>query len=655
MRTSTSPSLRELIARRVSRRQVLVSGTALALANALMGCGRSASAPSARESGFTPIAGSRADAIELAPGYRVNLVVRWGDTLFSDTESLDDVTLASGGLLAPGAGERQARQFGYNCDGLGLFELAPDRLVACVNHEFPTPSLMFPGWRSALQSRNADRFAVSYPESVAVMQAAVGVSVLELEHDADSGWHPVVDSPYNRRLTAHTPIDIAGPARDHRLVGDSCFGTLGNCAAGVTPWGTYLTAEENIQDYFSGTDGKRFDADASGIHERFGLRRRSSLYRWEHVDARFALDHAPSEPFKFGWIVEIDPLDATYSVKKRTALGRFKHEAATVTVTRDGRAAVYLGDDEAFEYLYKFVSTAAIDHTDRTANRGLLDEGVLHVARLDESGLGEWLPLVWSESGVLSPRTGFTSQADVVLNCRRAADLLGATPLDRPEDVAIDPLTGRVYLACTQNAGRGDPALPLAPHSGAPNRVDAANPRVGNRYGHILELTEREGDAGALQFRWEPLLVAGQPSAKTLKSTLGPLASDEVYFGGIESSVGLSGFGCPDNLTFDDRGNLWIVTDGEQPLGTNNGCFVCPTSGPQRGAVKQFMSGPIDAEICGCEITRDQRTLFLNVQHPGSTGSIESPTSHWPDGDDTVARPSMVAIQPLAATAKLGD
>lgn len=665
MRRSQSPTLTELIERRVNRRHVMVSGTALMIIGALSGCSRraapqtAAAEPGVRQPAaptFMPIAGARTDDVRVPDGYRAQVIVRWGDALFADTDSLTDAALARGALLEPGAAADQSRQFGYNCDGMGLFETGLGRLVACVNHEFPTPSLMFPGWREALRSGALREYVVRHRESVAVMQAAMGLSVIEL--DRRDGWRLAVGAAPNRRVTAQTPIEIAGPARGHPLLGDSgvCRGTLGNCAAGVTPWGTYLTAEENIQDYFSGRDFASFSVEAQRVHDRFGMRRRSSAYGWEYVDSRFDLAVSPNEPFRFGWIVELDPLDANAPITKRTALGRCKHEAATTTVTRDGHAAVYMGDDEVFEYFYKFISSARIDPSDRTANRDLLDTGVLHVARLNEDGSGDWLPLVWSESGPLSPRTGFATQADVVLNCRGAADLLGATPLDRPEDIAVDPLSGRVYLSCTQNPLRGDETRPTAPRSGAPNRVDAANPRRANRDGHILEFHEHDDDAGAMQFTWTPLLIAGAPTADSMVfAPSPPLESEQVYYGGLSDSEGLSAFAGPDNLTFDDRGNLWIVTDGIQPDGTNNGCFVCPTTGPARGAVRQFMSGPVDAEICGCEITSDQRSLFLNVQHPGSNGSIEEPTSHWPDGGESVARPSMIAVEPLDPDAKLGD
>lgn len=656
MRRSRSPPFSELVTGRSNRRQVLASGTALAILGALAGCSRRALPQSPAGLAFAPLAGSSADAVRVPEGYRADLVVRWGDALFTDTASLTSEGIASGALLAAGAAAGQARQFGYNCDGMGLFATDAGRLVACVNHEFPSPSLMFPGWRAASLARTLDRYVIEHPESVAVMQAAVGLSVLELEHR--DGWKPVLDSRFNRRLTAHAPIEMAGPARLHPLVGggEPCHGTLGNCAAGVTPWGTYLTAEENVQDYFGNAPAARFGDLAQRVHERFGNRRRDSLYRWEYVDPRFDLARSPNEPFKFGWIVELDPLDPSQPVRKRTALGRLKHEAATVALTSDGRAAVYMGDDGVFEYFYKFVSAARVGAFEPEANRDLLDDGVLHVARLDADGSGEWLPLLWSESGPLSPQTGFASQADVVLDCRRAADLLGATPLDRPEDVAICPLTQRVYLACTNNSLRGDPERPIIPQSGAPNRVDAANPRQANRNGHILEFHEHNDDAGATRFGWAVLLLAGRPTVETLvPEPSPPLAAEDVYFGGLTDAEALSAFASPDNLTFDARGNLWVVTDGPQPLGANNGCFVCTTTGPQRGAVRQFMSGPVDAEICGCEISRDQRTLFLNLQHPGSNGSIEEPTSHWPDGGETIARPSMIAIEPVASGAKLGD
>jgi secreted PhoX family phosphatase len=657
MRPTKTDTLQDLIRRRYDRRAVLAAAGGAVAVGALGGC---AARGDARPVRFAPIEGGHADDIRVPAEYLANVVARWGDRILAGESDLDPTRIASGALLQPGAAESQAAQFGYNCDGIGAFVLAEDRLLMCVNHEYPSPRIMFPGWAEAAGARALEAYVAARPEAVRVMQASVGLSVVELVHDGQ--WRLQRDSQFNRRVTALTPMQFSGPASGHELLGGRAdsgaegLGTLGNCAAGVTPWGTYLTAEENVDDFFGNGENAAFSEAAARGHRRFGIRMRSSAYRWEVVDPRFDLARNPHELFKFGWVVEIDPFDAEEPIRKRTALGRFKHEAATTTLTRDGRAAVYMGDDEVFEYFYKFVSRARPADLGDQAKRRLLDDGTLYVARLQDDGRGVWLPLEWSESGPLSPVNGFRTQADVLLHCRSAADLLGATPLDRPEDAAIEPSTGRIYLSCTQNNGRGEAPQGAAKRRSIATATDPANPRRVNRGGHILEFTERDGDAAALEFHWDILIVAGEPTPASLTtSAVAPMASESVYFGGLDDPSLLSGFANPDNLACDDRGNLWIVTDGEQPLGRNNGCFVCPTSGPLRGAVRQFFSGPIGAEICGCEFTPNQQTLFLTVQHPGGSGTVDRPTSSWPDGGAAAPRPSLIAIESRMRGVKIGD
>lgn len=629
----------ELLARRLSRRVLLAQSGQALVASSLWQAGCTSSAAAGLD--FEPVAPSREDRVVVPADYASEVVLRWGDALFLDSASLDTASVPKGALLAAGAAAAQRRQFGYNCDGLATFTVGPDRLVICVNHEFPSPELLFPGWAEARRSRSRAAFVQAHPESVAVMQAALGQSVAELARD-NGRWRLVVDSPLNRRVTTDTPIELSGPARGHALLGGETGGTrvngtLGNCAAGPTPWRTYLSGEENSNDFFGNGLEARYGPLLERAYAGFAPRRGQSAYRWEAVDPRFDAALAPEESLKFGWIVELDPFDAGAPIKKRTALGRFKHEGATTTLAADRRAVVYMGDDEAGQHFYKFVSAEPFDAARPERNRDLLDHGTLYVARFGADGRGRWLPLVFSAQGELGPANGFDSQADVVIRCREAAARLGATALDRPEDVAVHPRDGRVYLACTQNA-----AADIERDAGS----QAANPRTPNPYGHILEI-EEEGDAVAESFRWEVLVLAGDPHAGGLRATLlseEPLGSAQTYYAGIEDASGVAAFANPDNLGFDAAGNLWIVTDGVQPGQVNNGCFVCPTDGPKRGAVKQFMSGPVGAEICGCEMSADGSTLFLTVQHPGAGGSLEAPISHWPDGGTHVPRPSLVAI-----------
>lgn len=656
-----SPSLRTLLERRLDRRRVLGGGAELAALSLLAGtaCGQSGSPGGLT---FARVAPSSADSVVVPAGYRTDVVLRWGDPLFARTPALDPLAVAGGALLRAEAAAAQERQFGYNCDGIGVFAIDDTRCLVCVNHEFPLPALLFPGWVEAREARAVGAFVQEHPAAVAFMQAAVGLSVVEVERGRRWGYR--TNSRHNRRITTRTPIELAGPARDHVLLnprGESkplAYGTLGNCAAGATPWRTYLTAEENVDDFFGNGAAARFDAATERAHRRFGVRQRDSAHRWEYVDSRFDMAANPAESLKFGWVVELDPFAPERPLKKRTALGRFKHECATTVLAADGRAVVYMGDDQPFEYFYKFVTRARFDPRRPEANRDLLDEGTLYVARFGEDGRGEWLPLVHGEHPELTAERGFASQGDVVLHCREAADRLGATPLDRPEDVAVHPRNGRVYVACTQNLNR-DGGIAMVGGRELDTHTDAASPRAPNETGHILELAEASGDAASTAFRWEVFLLAGAPGSARLLPALPPqhgqsLSAETAYFGGHTAADELSGFSNPDNLGFDRDGNLWIVTDSNQPGGANDGCFVCPTEGPERGLVRQFMSGPRGAEVCGCEFSPSGDALFLTLQHPGEAGSATRPDSHWPDGGDAAPRPSLIAIEPAERGKRFG-
>lgn len=652
----------ELLQARWRRRDVLVGGGLLIAAGA-SSCG-------ARDSGvpFAQIAGSAEDSVIVPDGFVCDVLVRWGDPVVSGARGIAMDGIGSGSLFEPNAAAVQSAAFGASCDGMGIVALSDDRLVLCINHETPEMNRMFPGWSAALRERRAADFVRQNPGMVAVMRASVGVSVLEFERDGER-WRPVRDSQLNRRVTADTPIEFSGPAAHHPWLDGTasargtCAGTLGNCAAGATPWGTYLTAEENTNDFFGNADQADWDPLLRRANERFGLRRFGSLYRWELVDERF--DHArrPVESMKFGWIVEIDPLHPERPVRKRTALGKFRHEGATAVLTTDGRPVVYMGDDSGFEYFYKFVGDRRYDPADPATADDLLDTGTLYVARLNDDGSGEWLPLVHGAHPALGEANEFRSQAEIVLRCREAADLVGATPLDRPEDVAVHPHDGRIYLACTQGLTRGlQPSETSQPPGTRPASTaaadgprplpgpDAANPRGPNPYGHILEFAEADGDASAQAFRWEVFVLAGNPGTEGLATRVaaGQLAPAVAYYAGQADSNGLAAFANPDNLGFDAAGNLWIVTDGEQPNQNNNGCFVCPTDGAERGAVRQFMSGPVGAEVSGCTFAPDGQTLFLTIQHPGNVSPIERPESHWPDGGDSQPRSSLIAIRPAS-------
>ncbi|MCS7173765.1 MAG: PhoX family phosphatase [Armatimonadetes bacterium] len=561
---------------------------------------------------FIPVGLSREDRVMVPSGYLTQVVIRWGDPITADAPPYDPRRQTA---------EAQARQFGYNCDYVTFLPLPPGSRAAgqgllWVNHEYTNPELMFSEYPVGRPTR----------EMVDVELAAHGGSVVEVRQASDGSWTYLRASRFNRRITGETLCLVTGPAAGHEWMrtredptGTRVRGTLNNCAGGVTPWGTVLTCEENFHQYFGNAGQLPADDPRARVHARYGIPRGSSERRWELHHPRFDVAREPNEPFRFGWVVEVDPYDPTFVPRKRTALGRFKHEGATTVVSRDRRVVVYSGDDERFEYIYKFVSSKPFRPEDRAHNLTLLDEGTLYVAKFYPDGTGEWLPLVFGQ-GPLTPENGFRSQADVLLNTRGAADLLGATKMDRPEDIEASPVTGTVYVVCTNNDRR------------TLSQVDPANPRPVNRHGHVLELFEAAGDHTATRFRWQIFLLCGNPK------------DPDTYFAGYAKER-VSPISCPDNIVFDRSGNLWIATDGQPAaLGYNDALYVAPVSGPERGRVWQFLSGPVGCEICGPEFTPDFRTLFVAIQHPGEGGTFERPISRWPDGT-VPPRPSVVAVR----------
>ncbi|MEM8921335.1 MAG: PhoX family phosphatase, partial [Pseudomonadota bacterium] len=414
-------------------------------------------------------------------GYSADLVIRWGDPLFADSPTFDAANQSEAAQL---------RQFGYNNDYIGFVPLergegGAARGLLCVNHEYVSTHLMLPG---VMEDYPASMTA----ELCLTEMAAHGGTVVEIIETED-GWSPVVGSTFNRRITAHkTPTELTGPAAGSPRLkthedpeGLTVAGTMNNCAGGITPWGSWLMAEENFNGNFLG--GLPENHPETENHKRYGVP--SGWYQWGRHFDRYDVSKEPNEPNRFGWIVEVDPKDPNSKPKKRTALGRFKHEGAESVVAPDGRVVIYMGDDQRFDYVYKFVTSNAFVADDPTSNRNLLDEGTLYVARFDADGFLAWLPLVYGASP-LTEENGFASQADVLIETRRAADLVGATPMDRPEDVEPDPRTGKVWLMLTNN------------HQREEDEVDAANPRAENRFGHVIEIIEPDGDFTATRSKW---------------------------------------------------------------------------------------------------------------------------------------------------------
>lgn len=588
-----------------ARRTVLQLSLGAAAAALFAGCasgGATRAGAGGPKLGFKAVPVGMGDTLAVPEGYVAEVIAPWGEPVGVAGQ------MPAWKPDATNSATDQALQMGMHHDGIHFYALdgSENRGLLAMNHEYTDDGLL-----------HADGFKTWSAEKVRKAQAAHGVSVIEVARGADGRWAVVRPSRYARRFTAFTPMSVGGPAAGHRLMqtaadpaGRTVLGTLNNCASGKTPWGTYLTGEENFAFYFDG--GDKIDAH----HTRWGLRK-TSTYRWPEHDERFDAVKHPNEPNRFGWVVEIDPLDPASTPVKRTALGRAAHEGAWVATTKDGRAVVYSGEDARFEYIYKFVSRDRIAAGGAKANATLLDHGTLYVARFDADGSGRWLPLVHGQ-GPLTAAAGFADQGEVVIKSRQASDALGATKMDRPEWLAIDEANRWVYCTLTNNSSRGAAGQP---------GVDAANPRANNAMGAVIRWQEA-GDFDAVTFRWNHLVLAGDPAN----------ARPEAQ-GNVKGDI----FGCPDGLAFDARGVLWIQTDahatqmykGEFARIGNNQMLACDLG---TGEIRRFLTGPTNCEVTGCTFSPDGTTMFVNIQHPGETPSDRSdpaePTkfSRWPDG-----------------------
>lgn len=606
---SSNRAFTEVLGARISRRSVL--GGSIGAAVGFLGgmalledAATAATSPAhgngngngrGRLLGFGAVPVSADDAFVVPPGYTAEVLVPWGTPL-----------QGSGPAWKPDGSNtaaEQEQQVGSHHDGMHFFPLEHDRRgtrrgLLAINHEYVDQIIAYP-----------DGGAVVTPDKVAKALAAHGVTIVEIAL-VDGSWQRQ-DSPYNRRVTGATPVGFAGPVpADHPALqaNEAPLGTLNDCAHGVTPWGTYLACEENWNGYFGTTVA---DFAPTAAEARYGLDAVGAGYRWYEVDPRFDLVANRNEPNRFGWVVEIDPFDPASTPVKRTALGRLKHEGAWVTESRN-RVVVYMGDDQDKEYIYKFVGREPWRRA-QSRGRSPLDDGTLYVARFNDDGSGDWVPLVHG-AGNITVGNGFADQADVLLRTREAADVVGATKLDRPEWIAEHPGTGDLYVTLT-NGSSG---------------TNAPNPRLPNPYGHILRWTERGGDKTGTRFAWDVFVLAGDPAYDPAVTIQGDV------------------FGSPDGLWFDPDGRLWIETDvsnssqhradrGYDRIGNNQMLAADPRS----GEIRRFLVGPRGCEITGVVTTPDQRTMFVNVQHPGETTSFwgtptpEDPraVSNWPDFD----------------------
>ncbi len=552
--------------------------------------------------GFKAVSANTEDTITVPEGYNWHVATRWGDPLFSDVPEFDHATR--------GTAASQARSFGDNNDGMSLFTDKDGRQILVANNEYTNRSVMW--------GNNPDGKYVT-DDDINKGKNAHGLTACELK-EVDGKWGIVKDSPYNRRFTPDEPMDITGPARGHAMMktnadpdGVTALGTFNNCGNGRTPWGTYLACEENFNGYFHpSADG--FEQTAE--QKRYGILKDRG-YGWWKVDERFDLSKESNEANRHGYITEVDPYDPKSKPKKRTALGRCKHENAEVVVNSDGRIAIYMGDDERGEFLYRYVSDGYYAEGGNTDE--LMEKGTLYAAKFAADGTGKWL--------ALTPETTGMDQATICMFTRMAASKLGATTMDRPEWVTANPLKAEVYCALTNNKNRG-----LKTNAGGDETpVGGPNPREANKYGQIVRWWPSAGDHTADTFRWDLFVMAGNPTVHQDANG----GSSNVNEGNM--------FNSPDGLSFDNKGLLWIQTDGnysneEDFAGQGNNQMLI--GDPTTGEIRRFLVGPREAEITGIAWAADRRTAFVGVQHPGERGE-----SNWPDGGDKTPRSSIVAVR----------
>lgn len=616
-----NPSANPHLADIMSRRSVLGGLSAAAALTACQGIlpFREALAASASTLRFTEIAHHMSETHSVAPGYRVDVVIRWGDKVLAGAPAFDPANITP---------DAAGRQFGYNNDFLAFMSLPrgssnSDNGLLFANHENIHQQLIWPG---VVDDKVKPTLQTKAQIDAEMMMH--GLSVVEVKREAGN-WRVVDGSRYNRRVTTSTGFKITGPAAGHPRMrttadpaGTLAFGTLHNCAGGVTPWGTCLSGEENFNNYFGGDSQKTPEAK-NHKRQQVGSATRNI---WSKYHDRFDVEKNPHEPNRFGWVVELDPYSPDAAPIKRTALGRMKHEGAVTVVSRDGRVVVYTGDDAYDEYVYRYVSDGRYNPADRAANDTLLDKGTLAVARFEANGTLRWVPLVHGQ-GPLTAANGFRDQGEVLIDTRLAADLVGATKMDRPEDIDVSPIDGRVYVALTKHPNR------------KPENVDGPNPRPRNLWGHVLEMIppgdDKNRDHAADIFRWEIFIAGGDPKKPEHNAK---------YGSGVEHGF----FATPDNFAFDPKGRLWIVTDGQDDVfGVCDSAYACDTVGPGRAATKLFFNAPRGAEICGPAFTPDGKTLFLAIQHPGEErgSTVDKPTTRWPDFQPNMPpRPSIVAV-----------
>lgn len=618
---SNNQTFAEVIAARISRRGFITAGIATGVAVSMGDVGSLIEAVptyGARRQkgllGFDAIPVSADDTVKVPDGYTAKVLIAWGDPVSDGPEFLQD---------ASNSAADQAQQWGAHNDGVVYFPIKGSRHGLLVqNNEYTDDVLLFPDGATNWNQEKTNKSLAAHGVSIIEIKKTRGCDQDDYDDDDDSQhwhcnrrreWKVVRPSRYARRITGSTPIKIGGPAAgDPRLktsadpTGKLVLGTINNCAMGFTPWETYLACEENFNGYF-----RTAAAPTPGsIEARYGLTTSGAGYLWHTTDKRFRVADEPNEPNRFGWVVEIDPFNPNSRPVKRTALGRLKHEGAWVQETKDGKVVVYMGDDQQFEYIYRYVSNLPWREARR---RGIspLDDGVLYVARFDADGTGTWLPLATS-----NPALAGWSQNDILINTRGAADSAGATKMDRPEWIDTFPKELTAIATLTNNTARG---------TGSNPGPDAPNPRLANTYGHIIRWWYRR-DFSEPRFKWDIFALCGDPNTPAHGSTV---VGDK--------------YGSPDGIYVAPSGRLWIQTDVSGSTinsgayaGFGNNQMLC--ADPNTRETKRFLVGPKVCEITGVFVTPDEKTMFVGIQHPGeapsgsNTPANPKQFSSWPDG-----------------------
>ena len=602
-----------VVERAISRRGFLGGALAFGSGAAVMGTaflkGSTAMAQQTSRFAFEQLAPQTDGAVHVPQGYSWKTLVRWGDALFSDAPEFDPVQ----GVPTEGSD----RVFGENTDGMELFNVG-GREILVINSEYTNNDINLPSEQDGLPTSAGD---------VLRLQNLQGVSVIEIAEGED-GWSVVVDSPFNRRITHNTPMMIDGPAAGHDLLktqadptGTHALGTFNNCGSGRTPWGTYLTCEENFNGYFGSTAGLPEDATLAAGYKRYGINESGFNYNYHQFDARFDVSQNPNEPHRAGYIVEIDPTDPASTPVKRTALGRFKHENAATVLAPDGRVVVYMGDDERGEFMYKWLSRDVYVPGGDTST--LLSEGQLYVAKFNDDLTGEWVALTPASTGM--------EPAEIAIFTRTAASAVGATTMDRPEWIAVNPTAVEAYCCLTNNSRRGatnDDGSIRSNAGGDPMTVNAPNPRATNDYGQILRWRPHGDNHAATTFEWDLYVMAGNPTVHAE----GPYAGTRnINEGNL--------FNSPDGMVIDSTGLIWIQTDGDD---SNEGDFAgmgnnqMLAGDPVTGEIRRFLTGPKGSEVTGLCWSSDRRTMFVGIQHPDAP---------FPDGDGSLPRSAIVAVK----------